>query len=69
MSKMLNVEVQLKLKMPGSLIPAWVQRRAEHYLTPDRLTPAKYRFVAAAALHASDASTNREVCLEKSPTS
>ena len=62
MSKMLNVEVQLVSKMPGSLIPTWAKKHAEQALTPGRLTPARYRFVAAAAFHAKDASTNREIC-------
>ena len=49
--------------MPGSLIPTWVKKLGEQALTPGRMTPARYRFNAAAAYHANQASTDREVCL------
>ena len=69
MSKMLNVEIQLVSKMPGSLIPAWAKQHAEQALTPGRLTPARYRFAAAVADSANHASTNREICKEISQSS
>ena len=47
-----NVEVQLVWKMPGFLIPTWVERHAAQALTLCRYTPARYRFDAAAAYHA-----------------
>ena len=62
MLKMPNVKVQLRLKIPGSLIPGWAKKHAEQALTPGRMTPAKYRFDAAVAYHANHASTNRETC-------
>ena len=64
---MLNVEVQLRLKMPGSLIPTWAKKHAKQALTPDRMTPARYRLSAAAAYDALNASTNNGPCLEISP--
>ena len=67
MSKMLNVEVQLVSKMPGSLIPTWAKKHAEQALTPGRMTPARYHFDAAAAYHANYASTNSSPCLEITP--
>ena len=67
MSKMLNVEVQLASKMPGSLIPTWAKKHAEQALTPGRMTPARYRFDAAVAYHANYASTNNGPCLEITP--
>ena len=67
MSKMLNVEVQLASKMPGSLIPTWAKKNAEQALTPGRMTPARYRFDAAVAYHANYASTNNGPCLEITP--
>ncbi len=67
MSKMLNVEVQLRLKMPGSLIPTWAEKHAEQALTPGRMTPARCRFDAAAAYSAYHASTIFDLCLEITP--
>ena len=67
MSKMLNVEVQLVSKMPGSLIPTWAKKLAEQALTPGRMTPARYRFAATVAYHANYASTNNGPCLEITP--
>ena len=67
MSKMLNVEVQLASKMPGSLGPTWAKKHAEQALTPGRMTPARYRFDAAVAYHANYASTNNGPCLEITP--
>ena len=64
MSKMLNVEVQLVSKMPGSLIPTRAKKHAEQALTPGRMTPARYRFDATVAYHANYASTNNGPCLE-----
>jgi hypothetical protein len=43
--------------------PALGQKHAEQALTPGRMTPARYRFDAAAAYDANHASTNRESCL------
>ena len=60
---MLNVEVQLVWKMPGFLIPTRFERHAAQALTLCRYTPARYRFDAAAAYNANQASTNRETCL------
>ena len=61
--KMLNTEIQLRLKIPDSLIPGWAKKHAEQTLTPGRMTPARYRFDAAVAYHENHASTNRETCL------
>ena len=58
-----NVEVQLISKMPGFLIPTRVARHAAQALTLCRYTPARYRFDAAAAYNADQASPNRETCL------
>ena len=63
LSKMLNTEIQLRLKIPDSLIPGWAKKHAEQALTPGRMTPAKYRFDATVAYHANHASTIRETCL------
>ena len=57
MSKMLNVEVQLVSKMPGSLIPVWAEGHVMQALAPGRLTPVRYRFSAAATNNADHAST------------
>lgn len=65
--KMLNVEVQLGSKMPGSLIPTWAKKYAEQVLTPGRLTPARYRFSAAAADNAAQVTPNMVRCPQISP--
>ena len=67
MSKMLNVEVQLASKMPGSLIPTWAKKHAEQALTPGRMTPARYRFSAAAAYSGYHATPNMGSRLAISP--
>ncbi len=54
-------------EIPGSLIPAWAKGRAEHALTPGRLTPARYRFVAAVADNVDYATPNMVPCLQISP--
>ena len=64
MSKMLNTEVQLSRgtpERPGADQPA------EQTSTLGRLTPARYRFSAAAADSAYHASTKYSRCLEISP--
>jgi len=66
MSKMLNV-VQLGLKMPGSLIPTWAKKHAEQTLTPGRMTPARYRFSAAAAYLGNHATPKMGIRLAISP--
>ena len=45
-------------KMPGSLIPVWAEGHAEQALTPDRMTPARYRFDAAVTDITDHASTD-----------
>jgi hypothetical protein len=57
-----NVEVQLMSKMPGFLIPTRVERHAAQAMTLCRYTPAKYRFDAAAAYNADQATPNMVGC-------
>jgi len=57
-----NVEVQLVWKMPGYLIPTRVERHAAQALTLCRYTPARYRFDAAAAYNANQATPNMVSC-------
>ncbi len=57
-----NVEVQLVWKMPGFLIPTRVERHAAQALTLCRYTPARYRFDAAAAYNADQATPNMVGC-------
>jgi hypothetical protein len=60
-------EVQLVSKIPGSLIPAWAKGRAEHALTLDRLTPARYRYSAAVADNTDHATPNMVLCPQIGP--
>lgn len=54
--------------MPEILIPAWVREYPKDALIPGRLTPARCRFVAAAALHMGNANSGQAVCKAKTPT-
>jgi len=56
------VEDQLRSKMPGSLIPTWANKHAEQALAPSRMTPARYRFDAAAAYNADHITPNMVRC-------
>jgi len=57
-----NVIVQLVWKMPGFLIPTRFERPAAQALTLCRYTPARYRFDAAAAYNADQATPNMGSC-------
>lgn len=48
---MRNQGRSVNLKRPGYLIPVWIKQSRIDSLTPDRLTPARCRFTAAAADH------------------
>ena len=48
--------------MPGSLIPTWAKKDAEQALTPGRMTPARYRFDAAATDNTDQVTPNMVLC-------
>ena len=63
MSKMLKRSISAEFEDDGLSNPAVGQKHAKQALTLDRMTPARYRFDAAAAYDAYHASTNPESCL------
>jgi len=67
MSKMLKRRSSAEIEDAGLSNPDLGQKHAAQALTPDRMTPARYRFSAAVADSAYHASTNNGPCLEITP--